>query len=412
MAINISEVNPKQNIIIKGAKLHNLKNIDVVIPRNKLVVITGLSGSGKSSLAFDTLYAEGQRRYVESLSSYARQFLGRLNKPKVDYIKGIAPAIAIEQKVNSTNPRSTVGTTTEIYDYLKLLFARIGKTYSPISGKLVKKHTTSDVVSHIKKLNEGEKLLLLSPIFLENGRTVVDKLKVLQQQGYARVKYNDDVLRIEDAFEKDFNKNLYLVVDRIIAKHGEDFYNRLADAIETAFFEGKGTCIIESLSNNKQLAFNNKFELDGMTFLEPNVHLFSFNNPYGACPKCEGYGDVIGIDEDLVIPNTGLSIYEKAIFPWRGESMSWYRDQLVNNSHKFDFPVHKPYFQLTDAQKQLVWDGNENFEGLNSFFEELEAKAYKIQNRVMLSRYRGKTKCNVCHGKRLRPEANYIKIGG
>jgi len=412
MAINISEVNPKQNIIIKGAKLHNLKNIDVVIPRNKLVVITGLSGSGKSSLAFDTLYAEGQRRYVESLSSYARQFLGRLNKPKVDYIKGIAPAIAIEQKVNSTNPRSTVGTTTEIYDYLKLLFARIGKTYSPISGKLVKKHTTSDVVSHIKKLNEGEKLLLLSPIFLENGRTVVDKLKVLQQQGYARVKYNDDVLRIEDAFEKDFNKNLYLVVDRIIVKHDEDFYNRLADAIETAFFEGKGTCIIESLSNNKQLVFNNKFELDGMTFLEPNVHLFSFNNPYGACPKCEGYGDIIGIDEDLVIPNTGLSIYENAIFPWRGESMIWYRDQLVNNSHKFDFPVHKPYFQLTNAQKQLVWDGNEYFEGLNSFFEELEAKAYKIQNRVMLSRYRGKTKCNVCHGKRLRPEANYIKIGG
>jgi excinuclease ABC subunit A len=412
MAINILEVNPKQNIIIKGAKLHNLKNIDVVIPRNKLVVITGLSGSGKSSLAFDTLYAEGQRRYVESLSSYARQFLGRLNKPKVDFIKGIAPAIAIEQKVNSTNPRSTVGTTTEIYDYLKLLFARIGKTYSPISDNLVKKHTTSDVITFIKQFDETEKLLLLSPINLEEGRTMADKLKVLHQQGYARVKYIDDVLRIEDAIEKDIKKDIYLVVDRIIVKHEDDFYNRLADAIETAFFEGKGTCIIESLSDKKQVAFNNKFELDGMTFLEPNVHLFSFNNPYGACSKCEGYGDVIGIDEDLVIPNTGLSIYENAIFPWRGESMSWYRDQLVNNSHKFDFPVHKPFFQLTDVQKQLIWNGNSYFEGLNSFFEELEAKAYKIQNRVMLSRYRGKTKCNICHGKRLRSEANYIKIGG
>ena len=411
MTFNISEVNPKENIVIKGAKLHNLKNIDVVIPRNKFVVITGLSGSGKSSLAFDTLYAEGQRRYVESLSSYARQFLGRLNKPKVDYIKGIAPAIAIEQKVNSTNPRSTVGTTTEIYDYLKLLFARIGKTYSPISGKLVKKHSTSDVITYIKQLNEGEKLLLLSPIILENGRAMNDKLKVLLQQGYARVKYNNEVLRIEEALEKEIQKDADLVVDRIVVKHDEDFYNRLADAVETAFFEGKGTCYIESLSDDNRLTFNNKFERDGMTFLEPNVHLFSFNNPYGACPKCEGYGDVIGIDEDLVIPNTGLSVYENAIFPWRGESMSWYRDQLVNNSHKFDFPIHKPYFQLSEAQKQLIWVGNEYFEGLNSFFEELEAKAYKIQNRVMLSRYRGKTKCNLCHGKRLRAEANYIKVG-
>ncbi|MEZ4856025.1 MAG: excinuclease ABC subunit UvrA [Gelidibacter sp.] len=411
MNINLSEVNPKQNIIIKGANLHNLKNLDVVIPRNKLVVITGLSGSGKSSLAFDTLYAEGQRRYVESLSSYARQFLGRLNKPKVDYIKGIAPAIAIEQKVNSTNPRSTVGTSTEIYDYLKLLFARIGKTYSPISGKLVKKHTTADVIQLVKSFSETEKLLLLAPIVLEEGRTMEDKLKTLLQQGYARVKHENEVLRIEEAIHKKVKKATFLVVDRIVVKHEDDFYNRLADAIETSFFEGKGTTIIESLSDNKQHTFNNKFELDGMSFLEPNVHLFSFNNPYGACPKCEGYGDVIGIDEDLVIPNTALSVYENAIFPWRGESMSWYRDQLVNNSHKFDFPIHKPYFQLTEAQKQLIWDGNTYFEGLNSFFEELESKAYKIQNRVMLSRYRGKTKCNKCHGKRLRPEANYIKVG-
>ncbi|MCC1485328.1 excinuclease ABC subunit UvrA [Winogradskyella immobilis] len=408
----VLDVSPKENIIIKGARLHNLKNIDVVIPRNKLVVITGLSGSGKSSLAFDTLYAEGQRRYVESLSSYARQFLGRLNKPKVDYIKGIAPAIAIEQKVNSTNPRSTVGTTTEIYDYLKLLFARVGKTYSPISGDLVKKHTTSDVINFISKFEEGSKLLLLSPITLEEGRTVENKLQTLAQQGYARIKYKEGVLRIEDALTKAIktDKDLYLVVDRIIYKNEEDFLNRLADAIETSFFEGNGTCIIESLSDKNQTLFNNKFEADGLTFLEPNAHLFSFNNPYGACPKCEGYGDIIGIDEELVIPNTALSIYENAVFPWRGESMSWYRDQLVNNSHKFDFPIHKPYFQLSEEHKGLIWTGNEHFEGLNSFFAELESKAYKIQNRVMLSRYRGKTKCSVCKGKRLREEAAYVKV--
>ena len=411
MFTNLSDVNPKQNIIIKGAKLHNLKNIDVVIPRNKLVVITGLSGSGKSSLAFDTLYAEGQRRYVESLSSYARQFLGRLNKPKVDYIKGIAPAIAIEQKVNSTNPRSTVGTTTEIYDYLKLLFARIGKTYAPVSGNEVKKESVSDVLNYIKKFPEGERLLLLAPIHLETGREMQDKLKVLQQQGYARIKVEEEVLRI-DEIENLTTNDIFLVVDRIIIKDEEDFENRLADAIQTAFFEGKGDCIIERLSNSALKSFSNKFELDGITFLEPNIHLFSFNNPYGACSKCEGYGDIIGIDDDLVIPNTGLSVYENAIFPWRGESMSWYRDQLVNNSHKFNFPIHKPYFELTAEQKQLIWEGNQYFEGLSSFFAELESKAYKIQNRVMLSRYRGKTKCKTCNGKRLRMEANYVKICG
>ena len=408
---SIVNVDPKTNIVIKGAKLHNLKNIDVVIPRNKLVVITGLSGSGKSSLAFDTLYAEGQRRYVESLSSYARQFLGRLNKPKVDYIKGIAPAIAIEQKVNSTNPRSTVGTTTEIYDYLKLLFARIGKTYSPKSGKQVKKDTVTDVLNHIKNFEIGDKLLLLSPIHLEEGRELSDKLKVLYQQGYARVKVNNDVLRIEDYIQNiQDQQDVLLVIDRIIVRDDEDFFNRLADAIQTAFFEGKGECEVEDISLKNTIKFSNRFELDGISFLEPNTHLFSFNNPYGACPKCEGYGDVIGIDETLVIPNTGLSIYENAIFPWRGEKVSWYRDQLVNNSHKFDFPIHKPFFELTNEQKELIWTGNEYFEGLNSFFAELEAKAYKIQNRVMLSRYRGKTKCDVCNGKRLRQEANYVKI--
>ena len=413
MNIDVAEVDPKENIIIKGAKLHNLKNINVVIPRNKLVVITGLSGSGKSSLAFDTLYAEGQRRYVESLSSYARQFLGRLNKPKVDYIKGIAPAIAIEQKVNSTNPRSTVGTSTEIYDYLKLLFARIGKTYSPISGNQVKRDRVADVIDHVKSFEEREKLLLLAPIHIEEGRTLSEKIKVLAQQGYSRIKVKEDVLRIDEAdLEKVKAEDTLLVVDRIITKDEEDFYNRLADATDAAFFEGKGELYIENLKSGKKRHFSNKFELDGLSFLEPNVHLFSFNNPYGACPKCEGYGDVIGIDEDLVIPNTGLSIYENAIFPWRGDSMSWYRDQLVNNSHKFDFPIHKPWFQLTQEQKDLVWNGNKHFEGLNDFFQFLESKAYKIQNRVMLSRYRGKTRCTTCKGKRLRPEADYVKIDG
>ncbi|NNK17928.1 MAG: excinuclease ABC subunit UvrA [Maribacter sp.] len=408
---SILDANPKDNIIIKGANLHNLKNIDVVIPRNKLVVITGLSGSGKSSLAFDTLYAEGQRRYVESLSSYARQFLGKLNKPKVDYIKGIAPAIAIEQKVNSTNPRSTVGTTTEIYDYLKLLYARIGRTISPISGEEVKKHNVSDVVKHVQGFYEGEKLLLLAPIVIKEDRDPIKSLQLFSKQGYARIKHNGEVIRIEAA-PKDIGREFELVIDRIITKDDEDFYNRLANAIDSAFFEGKGECAIEELANQKQTVFNNKFERDGMSFLEPNVHLFSFNNPYGACPKCEGYGDVIGIDEDLVVPNTALSVFENAIFPWRGESMGWYRDELVNTAYKFDFPIHKPWFQLSEEQKQLVWDGNAHFTGLHRFFGMLEEKSYKIQNRVMLSRYRGKTKCNVCRGKRLRKETDYVKVDG
>ncbi|MCB0441701.1 MAG: excinuclease ABC subunit UvrA [Alteromonas sp.] len=405
-------VDTKKNIWIQGAKLHNLKNISVAIPRNKLVVITGLSGSGKSSLAFDTLYAEGQRRYVESLSSYARQFLGRLDKPKVDAIKGIAPAIAIEQKVNATNPRSTVGTSTEIYDYLKLLYTRVGRTYSPISGTEVKKDTVSDVVDYIKTFPEGEKLLLLSPIHLEEGRSMENKLKALAQQGYARVKMAGEVIRLDELKGKNFPKDIQLVVDRVITKNDEDFLNRLADAVGIAFFEGKGELYLENLGTGHIKEFNNRFEADGMTFLEPNVHLFSFNNPYGACPECEGYGDVIGIDEDLVIPNTGLSIYENAVFPWRGESMSYYRDLLVNNAYKFDFPIHKPWYQLSDEQKKLVWTGNEHFQGLDAFFAELEAKSYKIQNRVMLSRYRGKTRCTTCKGKRLRPEAEYVKVGG
>ena len=408
--IDISKVNPKDSIIIKGAKLHNLKDINVVIPRNKLVVITGLSGSGKSSLAFDTLYAEGQRRYVESLSSYARQFLGRLDKPKVDYIKGIAPAIAIEQKVNSTNPRSTVGTSTEIYDYLKLLYARIGKTYSPISGKEVKKHQVSDVLDYVKTFEIGSKLLLLAPVHIPKERSVLKTLEILSLQGYARIKYQGKVHRISD-IDKEIDHNFSLVVDRIIVKDDEDFYNRLADAVDTAFFEGKGICTIEDLRTSEQVVFSTKFEIDGIEFLEPNTHLFSFNNPYGACPSCEGYGDMIGLDEDLIVPNTSLSVFENAIFPWRGESMSWYRDQLVNNAYKFDFPIHKPWFELSEEQKSLVWEGNKYFTGLTAFFKELEDKSYKIQNRVMLSRYRGKTRCTECRGLRLRKEANYVRVG-
>lgn len=407
--MKIDNLNPKDYIIIKKAAIHNLKDLDVAIPRNKLVVITGLSGSGKSSLAFDTLYAEGQRRYVESLSSYARQFLGKLNKPKVEYIKGIAPAIAIEQKVNSTNPRSTVGTSTEIYDYLKLLFARIGITYSPISNKEVKKETVADVIKHIKRFNKNSKLLLLSPVHIDNGRKINTILKILEQQGYSRIKINNEVLRINEvdlSGEHDF----FLVVDRIIVSDDEDFYNRLADAIETAFFEGKGECIVEDLSDGSQINFSNKFELDGLTFLEPNTHLFSFNNPYGACPTCEGYGNVIGIDEDLVIPNTSLSIYEDAILPWRTESFLEYKEALIDNAYKFDFPIHKPYYQLSEDQKQLLWKGNSYFQGLNAYFKHLEEKSYKIQYRVMLSRYRGKTKCTTCYGKRLRKEAEYVKI--
>lgn len=412
MPIDIAKLDPKKNIIIKGAQVHNLKNVEVAIPRNKLVVITGLSGSGKSSLAFDTLYAEGQRRYVESLSSYARQFLGRLDKPKVEYIKGIAPAIAIEQKVNTTNARSTVGTSTEIYDYIKLLYARVGRTFSPVSGQEVKKNSVTDVVSDVKQFDLDSKWLLLAPIHLEKGRKLEDKLNVLLQQGFSRILVDGEMVRLDDLPKGLNKKELFLIVDRIVVKDEEEFYNRLADAVQTAFFEGKGECYLQELNSDKRFTYSNNFELDGISFLEPNVHLFSFNNPYGACPVCEGYGNIIGIDSELVVPNTSLSIFENAIFPWRGESMSWFRDELVKNAYKFDFPIHKPFFELTEEQKEVVWTGNQYFQGLNDFFKELEEKNYKIQNRVMLSRYRGKTKCNSCKGKRLRIEASYVKING
>ena len=406
---NLLEYDPKKYIIIKGAHLNNLKNIDVVLPRKKLIVITGLSGSGKSTLAFDTLYAEGQRRYVESLSSYARQFMGRLNKPKVDFIKGLSPAIAVEQKVNATNPRSTVGTKTEIYDYIKLLFARIGKTYSPISNREVKKDAVSDVINYVKSLDEGDKYLLLSPVKEEPNRSFKDKIKVFKQQGFARIFVDDKVVRLESIIKMP-TKPFQLVVDRVIIQQNDDFYQRLADAISIAFYEGKGDCSLYSLASEKEIPFSNSFALDGITFSTPTVHLFSFNTPLGACPTCEGFGDVIGIDPELVIPNSAASIYDHAIAPWKSTGYKKYYTDLVKNAYHFDFPIHTPYFELTKEQKELLWNGNQYFRGIHSFFKKIEAKNYKIQNRVLLSRYRGKTKCEACQGSRLRQEAGYVKI--
>ncbi|MEC9135322.1 MAG: excinuclease ABC subunit UvrA, partial [Bacteroidota bacterium] len=390
---------------------HNLKKIDAVFPRNQMTVVTGLSGSGKSSLVFDTLYAEGQRRYVESLSSYARQFMGKLNKPKVDEIKGIAPAIAVEQKVSSSNPRSTVGTKTEIYDYLKLLYARIGKTFSPISGKEVKSESVEDVLDYTKKyFNEGDKLLLLSPID-HDPEIKKDRLSIFKQQGFARVFIKGEVFRIEGLTEAP-QKNYDLVVDRIIVRKEEDFYQRMADAVEIAFYEGKGSCSLWSLDQKKRIAFCSRFELDGMTFVSPNLHFFSFNNPFGACKKCEGFGDIIGIDSELVVPDTSRSIFDEAIAPWRGAGMRKFYKQLIENAYKFDFPIHKPYYQLSEKDVSVLWEGNSYFTGIHNFFKKIEAKNYKIQNRVLLSRYRGKTTCDECNGSRLRKETNNVKVGG
>ena len=407
----IFDLDTKKHIIIKGAQLHNLKKIDAVFPRNQMTVVTGLSGSGKSSLVFDTLYAEGQRRYVESLSSYARQFMGKLNKPKVDEIKGIAPAIAVEQKVSSSNPRSTVGTKTEIYDYLKLLYARIGKTFSPISGKEVKSESVEDVLDYTKKyFNEGDKLLLLSPID-HDPKIKKDRLSIFKQQGFARVFIKGEVFRIEGLTEAP-QKNYDLVVDRIIVRKEEDFYQRMADAVEIAFYEGKGSCSLWSLDQKKRIAFCSRFELDGMTFVSPNLHFFSFNNPFGACKKCEGFGDIIGIDSELVVPDTSRSIFDEAIAPWRGAGMHKFYKQLIENAYKFDFPIHKPYYQLSEKDISILWEGNSYFTGIHNFFKKIEAKNYKIQNRVLLSRYRGKTTCDECNGSRLRKETNYVKVGG
>jgi len=452
--IKEAEKDPQKHIIIKGTRVHNLKNLDVAIPKNKLVVVTGMSGSGKSSLAFDTLYAEGQRRYVESLSSYARQFLGRMNKPDVDYIKGIAPAIAIEQKVITSNPRSTVGTSTEIYDYLKLLFSRIGKTISPISGNLVKKDSVTDVINFIMSLPADTQVTILCPLYPHNNRSLKEELAVLMQKGFVRVEYLQKLSKIEDLLEDmsivddgewlekkappkpspegralkkvsptggdlegaSTTQAVRIVIDRITKNEEDETISRLGDSIQTAFFEGKGDCYVRyqepDAEKETERFFCDRFELDGIKFEEPTANFFSFNNPYGACKRCEGYGKVIGIDEDLVIPDKSKSIYEAAIAPWRGEKMREWNDNLIKNALQFDFPIHRQYNQLTEKEQRLLWTGNKYFRGLDEFFAEMEAQTYKIQYRVMLSRYRGKTTCPECKGSRLRQDASYVKIDG
>lgn len=404
-------------IEIKGARVHNLKNFDLSIPRDKFIVITGLSGSGKSSLAFNTLYAEGQRRYVESLSSYARQFLGRMNKPEVDYIKGIPPAVAIQQKINSRNPRSTVGTTTEIYDYLKLLYARIGKTYSPGSNKIVKRHQVKDVANFLFSFHEKTKAFILAPLHIDEKYGITEHLEYLKKLGLTRIKTGKLVKKIDELLTEGTEpgnlKGAKIVIDRVIVIDNADTSGQIDDSIQTAFQIGKGYCEIEVLSGDKVVneVFSNKFEIDGVEFEEPTVHMFSFNNPVGACPKCEGYGKIIGIDENLVIPNKALSIYESAIACWKGEKLMKWKEQLILNAGNFNFPIHKPYFDLSSDQKELLWNGNRYFKGLNAFFNYLEEKKYKIQYRVLLSRYRGKTICPECKGKRLKKEVSYVKIG-
>jgi len=414
---NIDTLDPRNYIIIKGARVNNLKNINLAIPRDHLVVFTGLSGSGKSSLAFDTLYADGQRRYVESLSAYARQFLGRMRKPEVDSIKGIAPAIAIEQRVNTLNPRSTVGTSTEIYEYIKLLYARIGKTYSPVSGNIVRRDTVSDVVDYIFSLGEELKISIFAPlsVSITNG-DLQKKCQVLMQQGFTRIMLDEELIRLEEIgqiSDKSF-RDLYLLIDRFsVNTHDPDLSNRIADSVQTAYFESHGYCMIEIASGTKtRRTFSNKFELDGMIFEEPSENLFSFNNPYGACKSCEGFGSVIGIDEELVVPNKNLSIYNDAIACWKGEKMGEWKNELVLNAYRFDFPIHKPYFELSAQQKELLWTGNSHFQGLDEFFKYVESQNYKIQYRVMMSRYRGKTVCQECKGTRLRKDASYVKIDG
>ncbi|ROI11861.1 excinuclease ABC subunit A [Kaistella haifensis] len=410
-----SEIDIKKEIFVKNAHLNNLKHIDVLLPKNKLIVITGVSGSGKSSLAFDTIYAEGQRRYVESLSSYARQFLGKLEKPKVDDIKGLAPSIAIQQKVISSNPRSTVGTSTEVYDYLKLLFARIGRTFSPISGREVKKDSVSDVIDFIKN-NENQTFLLRNPLNFDLSK-FNEQLKTLKLSGFTRIEVNGNVAGIEDlesfGFVPEKDMEIQLVIDRFRYEDDENFLQRLADSIQMAFYEGRGYCSLKNIETGKITEFSNKFELDGMDFMEPNVHFFSFNNPYGACPECEGYGKVVGIDEDLVIPNKNLSVYEDAVASWKGESMSDWKKEFIKIAGT-QFPIHKPYHQLSKEQRNFLWkgDNSRNFPSINNFFKMVEENLYKIQYRVMLSRFRGKTICPTCEGLRLRQETQYVKIDG
>ena len=413
--VELESLNPKEFILIKGARVNNLKNLSVAIPRNKFVVITGLSGSGKSSLAFDTLFAEGQRMYVESLSSYARQFLGRMEKPEVDYIKGVSPAIAIEQKVNTRNPRSTVGTTTEIYDYLKLLFARVGDTFSPLSGEIVSRDSVTDVVNYINAQKDGSRFMILSPLKKQNGRNLKDELNILLSKGFTRVLINNEIIEIEELLS-DFQEGIdftaiKILIDRAsVMKDDEDNEFRISDSLQTAFFEGHDECIIQFLGQ-KEVYFSDKFEADGIVFEEPSVNLFSFNNPYGACKRCEGFGKILGIDPELVIQDTNLSVYEGAIVPWRSEAMKKWLNVLLANAAKFDFPIHRPFKELTKEQQQLLWEGNSHFDGISSFFQFIESQTHKIQYRVMLSRYRGRTVCPDCRGTKLRKDASYVKIG-
>ncbi|HEX2394202.1 MAG TPA: excinuclease ABC subunit UvrA [Bacteroidales bacterium] len=406
----------KNAIEVSGARVHNLKNISLSIPRDKMIVITGLSGSGKSSLAFDTIYAEGQRRYVESLSSYARQFLGRMNKPEVDFIRGLPPAIAIEQRVNTRNPRSTVGTSTEIYDYIKLLYARIGKTYSPVSGKVVKKETATDVVDYITSSTEGTRLLIMYPLNGNGKLSFAQQLEDLKHQGITRLDINGEIMKLEEAvvnYSPSKKDKVYVVIDRVVVSYDDDSKSRYADSAQMAFNSGEGYCIVKKADESESgRMFSYKFEADGIQFEEPSVHMFNFNNPVGACPVCEGYGKVIGIDEDLVIPNKSLSVYEDAVVCWKGEKMTKWKDRLIYNADKIGFPIHRAYFELTDEQREILWKGNRYFHGINDFFKHLEEKKYKIQYRVMLSRYRGKTTCPECRGTRLKKEASYVKVNG
>jgi len=408
----------ENSIIVKGARVNNLKNVDVELPRNKFIVVTGLSGSGKSSLAFDTLYAEGQRRYVDSLSSYARQFVGRMSKPEVDYIKGLPPAIAIEQKVITRNPRSTVGTSTEIYDYLRLLFGRIGRTISPVSGAEVRKHTVNDVVATANTYSVGTRLAVMAPVMLSEGRSLETQLDIYGKEGYSRLFINDEFVEIDDCMNLSYDpsaNDIYLVIDRLMVSDDRDEQSRLADSSETAFYEGHDAMRLVVWDNDGSIHrydFSKRFEADGISFMEPNEQMFNFNNPYGACRRCEGFGRTMGIDENLVVPNKALSVYEDAVVCWKGEKMSEWKRHFVRHAPDINFPIHKPYNQLTQAQKDLLWHGDGTFEGIDGFFKMLEENLYKIQYRVMLARYRGKTVCPVCHGNRLRPEAMYIKVGG
>ncbi|HBL32308.1 MAG TPA: excinuclease ABC subunit A, partial [Porphyromonadaceae bacterium] len=406
-------------IEIKGARVNNLKNIDVNIPRNTFTVITGLSGSGKSSLAFDTLYAEGQRRYVESLSAYARQFLGRMNKPECDYIKGIPPAIAIEQKVNTRNPRSTVGTSTEIYEYLRLLYARIGRTISPVSGAEVKRHYVHDVVEKMLQYREGTRLAVLSAVQLRNGRNLREQLEILQKEGFTRVDVDGQFYRIDELLQQKnipSEEEVLIVIDRLSCSSDKSTVNRLSDSVETAFLEGDGECVIRfwTPDGTESFTFSNRFEADGITFEEPTPLMFSFNSPVGACPVCEGFGKVIGIDENLVVPDKSLSVQEECVQCWKGEKMSEWRREFVANAYKADFPIHRAYYDLNDTERDILWNGRPDLGiyGINDFFQMLEQNLYKIQYRVMLARYRGKTVCPACKGARLKPEAFYVKVGG